>query len=74
MGCVVSSGLFPWLVCCLCLGCGRVSLGILRLLWGPLASCIVLDCLLGFALLEIKSYLSKKKKAYSSSHQLVVHT
>ena len=29
---------------------------------GALASCIVLDCLLGFALLEINSYLSKKKK------------
>ena len=35
---------------------------VFRLFWGPLASCIVLGYLLGFSLLEINSYLSKKKK------------
>ena len=43
-----------------------VGLGysVFHLFWGPLASCIVLGYLLGFSLLEINSYLSKKKKTH----------
>ena len=41
--------------------------------WGPLASCIVLGCFLGFAFLVIKELMQKKKKKKIIMRFLVVY-